>query len=210
MNQTNPIRILIVDDHKVVRIGLTTMINEQPAMVVIADADSGQTALETFRQHRPDITIMDLRMPGMSGVEAMLSIRQEFPEARFIVLSTYDGDADIYRAFKAGAMSYVLKDALTEQLLEAIKVVHGGRRYVPAEVAVRLAEHVPLSDLTPRELDVLKLAAKGRGNKEIAAALNISENTVKFFFKTIMSKLEAHDRTQAVTVALQRGIIHLD
>jgi two-component system NarL family response regulator len=207
---TDPIRILIVDDHFVVRMGLTTVINAQPDMRVVAEAGNGRQALELFREHKPDITLMDLRMPIMSGLEATKAIRDEFPDARIIVLSTYDGDEDIYRALEAGAWSYLFKDALKGDLLTAIHEVGSGRRYIPRAVAARLAERLPLSDLTPRETEVLKLIVKGSSNSEIAKSLAISIGTVKIHVNNILSKLGVNDRTQAATTALSRGIVHFD
>ena len=210
MSKENPIRILIVDDHFVVRMGLAAVIGTQPDMVVVAEAVNGMQAVDFFRQHRPDITLMDLRMPEKNGVEAIIEIRKEFTEARFIVLTTYDGDEDIYRALQAGARGYLLKDMLREGLLEAIRAVHAGGRRIPAEVASRLAERLTRTELTSRELQVLGLIVKGRSNKEIAAELGVAEGTVKIHINNILSKLGVSDRTQAATFALQRGLVHLD
>jgi len=210
MPTTSPISILIVDDHFVVRTGLAAVISTQPDMVVVAEAVNGRQAVELFRQHRPDITLMDLRMPEMNGVEALTAIRGEFPEARLIVLTTYDGDEDIYRALQAGARGYLLKDMLREGLLEAVRAVHEGHRRIPAEVANRLAERLTRSELTSREMEVLELIVKGKTNKEIGAELGVAEGTVKIHINNILSKLGVNDRTQAATFALQRGIIHLE
>src|SRR5262245_15550712 len=206
----DPIRILIADDHFVVRMGLTAVINAQPDARVIAEAGNGRQAVDLFREHKPDITLMDLRMPIMSGLEATKAIRDEFPDARIIVLSTYDGDEDIYRALEAGAWSYLFKDALKDDLHTAIHEVRSGRRYIPRAVAARLAERLPLSDLTPRETEVLKLIVKGLSNSEIAKTLAISIGTVKIHVNNILSKLGVNDRTQAATTALHRGIVHFD
>jgi DNA-binding NarL/FixJ family response regulator len=210
MSKANPIRVLIADDHFVVRMGLAAVINTQPDMVVVAEAINGKQAIEFFRQHRPDITLMDLRMPEMGGIEAITAIRKEFPESRFIVLTTYDGDEDIYRALQAGARSYLLKDMLRDTLVDAIRAVHAGQRRIPPEVANRLAERMDRSELTPRELEVLRLIVEGKSNKEIAAELSVAEGTVKIHINNILSKLGVSDRTQAATFALQRGIIHME
>jgi two-component system NarL family response regulator len=207
---TDPIRILIADDHFVVRMGLTAVINAQPDTRVIAEAGNGRQAVDLFREHRPDIALMDLRMPIMSGLEATKAIRHEFPNARIIVLTTYDGDEDIYRALEAGAWSYLFKDALNDDLLTAIHEVRCGRRYIPRAVAARLAERLPLSELTPRETEVLKLIAKGLTNSEISKSLSISIGTVKIHVNNILGKLGVNDRTQAAMTALYRGIVHFD
>ncbi|HKP85469.1 MAG TPA: response regulator transcription factor [Blastocatellia bacterium] len=190
--------------------GLAAVINTQPDMAVVAEATTGKQAIELFREHRPDVTLMDLRMPEMEGIEAITIIRQEFPEGRFIVLTTYDGDEDIYRALQAGARAYLLKDMLRDGLVEAIRAVHAGQRRIPAEVANRLAERMNRTELTARELEVLRLIVLGRSNKQIASQLTIAEGTVKIHINNILSKLGVSDRTQAATFALQRGIVHLD
>ena len=210
MDEGNLIRILVADDNFLVRLGLGAVLNAQSGMTVIAEAGNGRQAVELFRQHAPDIVLMDLRMPLMTGVEATKAIRSEYPGARIIVLTTYDGDEDIYRALQAGARAYLLKDVLREDLLAAIRAVHAGQRHIPPAVAARLAERLPLSDLTARELEVLKLIVKGMSNSEIGAALRISTGTVKIHVNNILSKLGVSDRTQAATTALQRGIVHLD
>ena len=210
MNEGNLIRILVADDNFLVRLGLGAVLNAQSGMTVIAEAGNGRQAVELFRQHTPDIVLMDLRMPLMTGVEATRAIRSEDPGARIIVLTTYDGDEDIYRALQAGARAYLLKDVLREDLLAAIRAVHAGQRHIPPAVAARLAERLPLSDLTARELEVLNLIVKGMSNSEIGAALTISTGTVKIHVNNILSKLGVSDRTQAATTALQRGIVHLD
>lgn len=206
----NAIRILVVDDHSVVREGLTAIIDRQRDMQVIAEAGNGQQAVEQFRLHMPDVTLMDLRMPLMNGVETIIALRKEFPGSRFIVLTTYDGDEDIYRALQAGAVGYLLKDVFREELLEGIRAVHAGRRCLPTVIATRLAERMAGNDLTARETAVLQLIARGKSNKEIATALTITEGTVKGHVNNILSKLGVNDRTGAVTTALQRGIVHLD
>lgn len=205
----NKIRIMIVDDHFVVRMGLVAIINTYPELAVVAECANGRQAVELFRKHRPDVTLMDLRMPGMSGVEATKAIREEFPNTRIIVLTTYDGDEDIYRALQAGARAYLLKDLPGDELVEAIKAVHAGQTRIPPQVASRLAERLPRSELTPREMEVLELIVRGKANKEIGAALSITEGTVKVHVNNILGKLGVSDRTQAATTALQRGIIHL-
>ncbi|MGA9998166.1 MAG: response regulator transcription factor [Pyrinomonadaceae bacterium] len=203
------IRIMVIDDQAVVRQGFVALINTVPDMAVIAEGTNGQEALELFRTHQPDITLIDLRMPVMSGVEAILKIRQEFPHARLIVLTTYDGDEDIYRSLQAGAQGYLLKDMFFEELEDAIRKVHAGGRRIPTVVAERLAERMIGSDLTGRELQVLELIVRGNSNKEIGSELKISEATVKSHINNILSKLGVTDRTQAATTALQRGIVHL-
>jgi two-component system NarL family response regulator len=201
---------MITDDHFLVRLGLSTIINTQPDMTVVAEAGDGRQAIELFRQHRPDVTLMDLRMPEMGGIEAIQEIYKEFPDCRIIVLTTYDGDEDIYRALQSGARSYILKDMVGDELLDAIRAVHSGQRRIPPEIAARLAERMPRSELTPRELEVLRLIVKGKSNKEIANALFVTEGTVKVHVNNLLGKLGVTDRTQAVTAALQRGIVHLD
>ena len=205
----SPIRIMIVDDHPIVRQGFAGMIATEPEMLVVAEAGDGEEAVQAFRRHHPDVTLMDLRMPSMNGVQAITEIRKEFPRSRFIVLTTYDGDEDIYTALRAGAQGYLLKDMYCDEIIEAIKAVHAGQRRIPAQVAIRLAERPHASELSARELEVLELIASGRSNKEIADLLGITEPTVKGHVSNIFSKLSVSDRTQAVTAALQRGIIHL-
>ena len=206
----NPIRILITDDHPVVREGLAAMIERRPDMTVVGEAGNGLEAVERFRSCQPDVALMDLRMPEMDGVEAITAIRREFPAARIIVLTTFDGDEDIYRGLRAGARGYLLKDAGREGLLEAIRAVHAGQSWIPPDVASKLAERVTGPDLTAREMDVLSLLAEGRSNQAIAALLFISEATVKTHVNSILTKLGVADRTQAVTTALRRGIVHLE
>ena len=203
------IRVLVVDDHFVVRMGLAGSINLEEDMMVVAEASNGQQAIQLYRQQMPDIVLMDLRLPGMDGTSTAMAICKEFSEARIIMLSTFDGDEEIYRSFQAGARSYLLKSVSREELLAAIRAVHGGQRYIPPNVASRLAERVPFIDLSTREMEVLRLIVKGMSNKEIAAALSITEVTTKLHVGHILSKLKVNDRTQAATSALQRGIIHL-
>ncbi len=205
----NKIRIMVIDDQAVVRQGFVALINTVPDMVVVAEGTNGQQAIELYRLHKPDITMIDLRMPILGGVEAIAAIRREFPDARIIVLTTYDGDEDIYRSLQAGAQGYLLKDMFFEELEDAIRKVHAGSRRIPTLVAERLAERMIGSDLTSRELEVLQQIVSGKSNKEIASALKISEATVKSHINNILSKLGVTDRTQAATTALQRGIVHL-
>jgi two-component system NarL family response regulator len=203
------IRILVADDHNVVRQGLVALIKTVPDMTVVAEAADGVQAVELFRQHRPDVTIMDLRLPGMSGVDAITHIRRDFPAARILVLTTFDGDENIFRALQAGARGYLLKDMFGDELMEAIRSVHAGKTRIPAPIAQRLAERMGGPSLTNRELDVLKLIVAGMSNKDIGAELAISEATVKTHINSILSKLGVSDRTQAATTALQRGIVEL-
>jgi DNA-binding NarL/FixJ family response regulator len=204
------IRILIAEDHQVVRQGFVALLRMVGGMDVVAEASSGKQAVELFRLHRPDVTLMDLRMPEMGGVETITAIREEFPDARVIVLTTFDGDEDIYRAIQAGARGYLLKGMSIDELIEAIQMVHRGRSKIPAAIAERLAERLSGNALTERETEVLKTIALGKSNKEIASALFISEATVKTHINNLLSKLGATDRTQAARIALQRGIVHLD
>ena len=210
MTSKNLIRIMCVDDHPVVREGLKAFINDHPDLTVIAEASRGEEAVILYRQHQPNIVLMDLRLGCSSGLEATVSIRREFPQARIIVLTTYDGDEDIYRALDAGAQAYLLKDSLRKDLIDVIRAVHLGQRRIPAPVADKLAEHLPRVQLSARETEILKLVAQGFRNKEISAALGISEDTVKTHVRNIFDKLDVTDRTRAVTVALERGIIHLN
>lgn len=208
MTDTTPrIRILAVDDHPMLREGLASVIEAQPDMVLIGEASNGREALESFRVHRPDVTLMDLQMPDMNGIDAINAIRGEFPEARIVVLTTYKGDVQALRALKAGAAGYLLKSMLRKELLETIRAVHAGRRRVPPEIATEIAEHAADDALTEREIAVLKRVAVGSANKQIASLLGISEETVKAHMKNILAKLSANDRTHAVTIALNRGII---
>ena len=204
----NKIRIMVIDDQAVVRQGFVSLIKTVPDMEIVGEGSNGQEAVDLFRQLRPDITLMDLRMPGVSGAEAITKIRGEFPAARIIVLTTFDGDEDIYRAVQAGAQGYLLKDMFFEELEAAIRKVHAGARLIPGSVAERLAARMSSSELTGRELEVLRHIVDGKSNKEIGNALNISEATVKSHINNILSKLGVSDRTQAATTALQRGIVH--
>ncbi|MBD2516015.1 response regulator transcription factor [Nostoc sp. FACHB-973] len=210
MASQNPIRILIVDDHPVVRQGLAAMIDREPDMTVIGQVCNGREAVAAFRQHQPDVTLMDLRMPEMDGVAAITAICNEFENSRIIVLTTYDGDEDIYRGLKAGAKGYLLKDAEPDELLAAIRVVNTGQKYIPASVGAKLAERVGILQLSKRELEVIRLMATGKTNQEIGAVLQISEGTVKYHVNNILSKLGVSDRIQAVITALKRGIVSLD
>jgi DNA-binding NarL/FixJ family response regulator len=203
------IRVLAVDDHPLLREGIAALIGNQADMELIAEASNGREALEQFRKHHPDITLMDLQMPEMSGIDAIGGIRGEFPEARIIVLTTHAGDFQVSRALKAGARAYLLKGMLRKELLETIRAVHAGQRRLSSEVAVEIAEHATDDALTPRETDVLRLIAVGNANKEIAAHLSLTEETVKGHVKNILAKLGANDRTHAVTIGLKRGIIDL-
>jgi two-component system NarL family response regulator len=203
------IRILVVEDHAVVRQGLVALLRMTPGMAVVAEAPDGKRAVELYRELEPDITLMDLRLPVMGGVEAITEIRKYAPNARIIVLTTFDGDENIYRALQAGAQGYLLKDMSSEELMHAIRRVHSGKTSIPRLVAERLAERMAGPGLTARELDVLKLIVRGRSNKEIGSDLSISEATVKTHINSILSKLGVSDRTQAATSALQRGIVSL-
>jgi two-component system, NarL family, response regulator len=206
---SEPIRILVAEDHLVARVGVSTIVNMQPDMTIVAEASNGQQAVELFKKHLPDVTLLDLRMPGMGGVEAAQAIRADHPGARMIALTTYGGDEDIRRALNAGVQAYLTKDVLHDELLKAIRAVHAGQTYLPAAVAAALAAQMPRPDLSAREVQVLELIVRGLANKQIAYALSIAEHTVKNHVKNILSKLGVQDRTQAATAAIQRGIIHL-
>jgi len=209
MKPESPIRVLMVDDHPLMREGVAAVLEGQEDMTVAGEASNGSEALESYRTLKPDVTLMDLQMPGMNGIDAIRAIRREFPEARIIVLTTYDGDILASRALKAGAAGYLLKSMLRRDLVDTIRVVHSGKRRIPAEIAQSLAEHQADDLLTEREIDVLQLVAAGRSNKIVADELSISEETVKSHMKSIMSKLAANDRTHAVTIAMKRGILSL-
>ena len=204
------IRIMLVDDHYLVRMGLTSIIALEPDMTVCAEAATGEQAIAMFGAKRPDVTLMDVRLPGMNGLETMQAIRVEFPDARIIMLSTYVSGEEIYAALQGGAMAYLVKSVAREELVLTIRKAAAGRRHVPPELAVRLADRVSHGTLSGRELDVLRLLVGGKRNREIASALDITEGTVKLHVSSILGKLDAADRTEAVTVALQRGLVHLD
>jgi DNA-binding NarL/FixJ family response regulator len=201
------IRIMTVDDHPLLREGIAAVLQDEPDMVLVAEATNGDDAISSFRQHRPDVTLMDIQMPGMSGIDAMTAIRAEFPNARFIVLTTYQGDVQALRALKAGASGYLLKSMLRKELLETIRIVDSGKRRIPPEVAAELADHLADDALSEREMEILRQVASGNSNKLIASQLRISEATVKGHMKNILSKLGANDRTHAVTIAIKRGFI---
>lgn len=203
------IRILVAEDHLVARVGVSTIVNMQPDMTVVAEASNGNQAVEMYGIHLPDVTLLDVRMPGMGGVEAATAIRGAHPNARMIALTTYGGDEDIRRALAAGMQAYLTKDVLHDELLKAIRAVHAGQTYLPAAVAASLAAQLPRPDLSAREVQVLQLIVRGLANKQIAYTLTIAEHTVKNHVKNILSKLGVQDRTQAATAAIQRGIIHL-
>jgi DNA-binding NarL/FixJ family response regulator len=208
-SSTKPIRILTADDHALLRQGIASLIGLESDMELVAEASMGREAMDKFKVHRPDITLMDLQMPDMSGIDAIIGIRSEFPNARIIVLTTYGGDVQVLRALRAGARGYILKGYVHRELLETIRAVHAGQKRIPPEVATELASHTGEDELTAREIDVLQLIAAGNANKQIAAQLSIAEETVKTHVTNILSKLGAHDRTHAVTIALKRGIMEL-
>jgi DNA-binding NarL/FixJ family response regulator len=204
-----PIRVLVVDDHPLLRGGIAAVLDSEPDFVLVAEAGNGREAIEAFRQHRPDVTLMDLQMAEMDGVTATAAIRAEWPDARILMLTTYGGDGHAVRALKAGASGYLLKSMIRKDLPDAIRAVHAGRRRIPTEVAEALASHFTDDALSPRELDVLQRIAKGNSNRRVASQLSISEDTVKTHMKNIMSKLGANDRTHAVMIALKRGMIEM-
>jgi len=203
------IRVLIVDDHPLLREGIGSLVEKQPDMLIVAEASNGKEALQLFRQHMPDITLMDLRLPGMDGISVMTAILGEFHTARIIVLTTFSGDVQISRALKAGARGYLLKDLLRRELLDAIRAVQCGRKWIPPEIAAQIAEHTSDTTLTRREIEVLQLIAAGNPNKLVADKLSVTEDTIKMHVKSILSKLDANDRTHAVAIAVKRGIIEL-
>jgi DNA-binding NarL/FixJ family response regulator len=203
------IRILAVDDHPLLRKGIAALVNVEPDMKLVAEASNGEEAVERFRLHRPDITLMDLQLPGLNGIDAIHRILNEFPDARIIVLTTYTGDAQVARALRAGARAYILKGHVHRELLETIHTVHAGRKRIPPDIAIELAEHATEEELSPREIEVLRLIGAGNSNREIADQLSIGEATVKSHVTNILSKLSANDRAHAVAIALKRGIIAL-
>ena len=209
MSEHARIRIFCVDDHPLLREGISAVINNQPDMLMVAEASNAHEAIEQFRKHQPDVTLMDLRLPGMSGIDAMIAIRTEFPEARIIILTTFEGDVEIQRALEAGARAYMLKSMPPKDMIDTIRQVHGGTKRVPPEIASHLAEHYSDEPLTTREIEVLSQIAGGNRNRDIADKLFITEETVKVHIKHIMEKLGASDRTQAVAIGVRRGIIQL-
>jgi two-component system, NarL family, response regulator len=209
MTNNEKIKVMVVDDHPLMRVGVASIVNARSDMTLVAQTGTGEEAVSLFSKHHPDVTLMDLRLPGISGVDAILSIRKKHPGARFIVLTTYDGDADIHRALEAGASGYVIKGMPYQTLVEALQRVHKGGRFLPPPVARALASRMPDSDLSRREEEVLSLLAGGKSNKEIAAQLGITEATVKCHVSAILLRLNANDRTEAVVMAIQRGLVHL-
>ncbi len=209
MSEQDRIRVLTVDDHPLLREGISTLINNQPDMCIVGEASTGAEALERFRELRPDVTLMDVRLPDKSGIDAMVAIRNEFPDARVIMLTTSEGDVEIQRALGTGARGYILKSMPPKDVIEAIRIVHSGKKRIPPAIAAHLAEHYADEDLTAREIEVLQQISGGNRNRDIADRLFISEETVKVHIKHIMEKLGASDRTQAVAIAVRRGIIHL-
>ena len=209
MSDQRQIRVLSVDDHPLLRQGITAIIDSQPDMIMVGQASTGREAIQQFREHRPDVTLMDLRLPDISGIDAMIAIRSEFPDSRIVMLTTFEGDVEIQRALAAGARGFLLKNMPPKEMVDAIRQVHAGRKRIPHEVASQLAEHISDEALTEREIDVLQHVAGGNRNRDIAERLFISEETVKVHIKHIMEKLGASDRTQAVAIAVRRGIIEL-
>ena len=209
MSDTHPIRILTVDDHPILREGIAAVLGSEADIEVVAEAGNGTEAIEKFRALRPDVTLMDIQMPVVNGLDAIVEIRKHFPDARIIVLTTYSGDAQVAKAFQAGASGYLLKSMLRKELVETIRSVHAGQRRIPPEIAVGMAEHYADDQLTAREIDILKQVAAGNANKAVADNLHVSEETVKSHVRSILSKLDANDRTHAVTIAIKRGIIEM-
>lgn len=209
MESAQPIRIISVDDHDVVRKGIAAILSTDPQFQLVAEANTADSGLRLYREHRPDVMLMDLRLPDADGIEATRRLRAEFPAARIIVLTSYDGDQDIYRALEAGVRGYLLKEMVYTEMIRAIRVVHGGKRFIPFEVSEQLSGFFPEVALTPREVEVLGLVARGYGNKEVGDVLGTAPGTVKAHVQSILSKLGAKDRTHAVTIGLRRGIIHL-
>ena len=209
MKEEARIRVLTIDDHPLVREGIAALINNQEDMRLVAEAASGKEAIQRFREHQPDVALMDVRLPDMSGIDAMITIRSEFPDARIIIVTSSEGDAEMRRALQGGAHGYMLKSMPPKDLLEAVRKVHAGKKSIPQEIAARLADHYSEETLTEREIEILQQIAEGNGNRDIADKLFISEGTVKVHVKHIMEKLGANDRTQAITIAVRRGIIHL-
>jgi two-component system, NarL family, response regulator len=209
MNNPDPIRVLIADDHPVVRMGVAFLVSEQPQLHLVAQAASGEEAVRLYGEHRPDVVLMDLRMPGLDGVAAISALRALDPDARIVILTTFDGEEDIYRGLRAGAKAYLLKDSPQQELLDCIHAVARGQKYLPPQVAARLAERMDNSELSKRELEVLRQLATGMSNKQIARVTGITEGTVKFHVTSIMSKLDSKSRTEAVAVAVKRGLIGL-
>jgi DNA-binding NarL/FixJ family response regulator len=210
VNQITKMKVMVVDDHPLMRVGITAIINARPDMTVVAQAETGEESVLLFQRHQPDVTLMDLRLPGnMGGVEAIAAVRSSYPNARFIVVTTYEGDADIHRALEAGAQGYVIKGMPYQTLVEALQKVHAGRRFVPLPVARTLASRMPDSDLSSREMEVLQLLMSGKRNKDIAHQLGITEATVKSHVSAILMRLNVSDRTEAVVTALRRGLVHL-
>ena len=209
MNTGSSIRVLVAEDHEIVRDGICAIINQQTNLTVVAEAENGNRAVQLYREHQPDIVLMDLKMPVMEGVDAIAQIRSEFTQAKIIILTTYDTDEDIYRGLQAGAKGYLLKDTSAEELATAINTVYRGKKYVPSELAMKLAQRITQPELTNREMEVLLLLTKGKSNQEIASTLTITEGTVKFHVNNILSKLDVSDRTQAVIAAFKRGLARL-
>jgi len=209
MSNKQSIRVFSVDDHPLLREGIATLVNNQPDMVLVGEASTGAEAIQQFKQHMPDVTLLDLRLPDMSGIDVLIAIRSEFPEARIVMLTTFEGDVEVQRALQAGARGYLLKNMPPVELLDVIRQVHDGKKRIPPEIASQLLEHLSDEGLTEREVEVLREVADGNRNREIAERLFISEETVKVHIKHIMEKLGAADRTQAVAIGVRRGIIHL-